>query len=104
MDNQQLKALVDEISTWDQAHLDRLIGTPAIEYARKHDRDTQAVANAIWSFFPFGPKWFLARYGLRKSREKSVSIVARANAIMRGRADGTIVVRNPALQQGGSGK
>lgn len=93
MDDNELDALCERVSTWDQSELDRLLGPPAIEYARKQERDVRQIADFMWDVFPMGPRWWKIRKALKLCRKKASAIHARADEIGRHRASGRIVER-----------
>jgi hypothetical protein len=91
MNDDEIYMLCKRITTWDQAELDRLVGRPAVEYAKAHERDVRRLAREMWAVFPLGPRWWRINHALKNVFAKNNAIRARAAQIGKDRESGRIV-------------
>lgn len=101
MDNlsdEELALICKRVVAWDQSELDRLVGRPAIEYAKAHEKDVRRLASEMWRVFPLGPRWWKIRSALRNVFDKNAAVKERAAQIGRDRKAGIIIERNGRLE------
>lgn len=98
MTDDEIIQLCRKVRTWDQAHLDSIIGREAIKFAQDHEADVRTLASEMWNAFPLGANWWRIKSALHDKKAKDAAIIKRAEQIGKDGVSGKIVVRFGRLE------